>query len=104
VATVDRTSTSGTWASGGGGSRPIDTIVVGGGHNGLTCAAYLARGGKRVVVLESLPTVGGYRTTEPTVAEAPGFLMNTGGIDHTWRASCAGPRCTGAASARRCAS
>ena len=82
MATLDRTSTSGTWASGGGRSRPLDTIVVGGGHNGLTCAAYLARAGKRVVVLESLPTVGGYCTTEPTVAEAPGFLMNTGGIDH----------------------
>ncbi len=60
----------------------FDTIVVGGGHNGLTCAAYLARAGKRVIVLESLATAGGYCTTEATVPEAPGFLMNTGGIDH----------------------
>lgn len=60
----------------------VDTIVVGGGHNGLTCAAYLAREGKRVTVLESASTVGGYCTTEATVPEAPGFLMNTGGIDH----------------------
>lgn len=63
-------------------SGPIDTIIIGGGHNGLTCAAYLARAGKRVTVLESLPTAGGYCTSEATVSEAPGFLMNTGGIDH----------------------
>jgi phytoene dehydrogenase-like protein len=36
-----------------------DVIVVGAGHNGLTCAAYLARAGKRVLVLESRPRVGG---------------------------------------------
>ncbi|HTK63966.1 MAG TPA: NAD(P)/FAD-dependent oxidoreductase [Pseudonocardia sp.] len=68
--------------SGEGGGGEFDTIVVGGGHNGLTCAAYLARAGQRVVVLESLPTAGGYCTSETTVTEAPGFLMNTGGIDH----------------------
>jgi phytoene dehydrogenase-like protein len=36
-----------------------DVIVVGGGHNGLTCAAYLVRAGKRVLVLEARERIGG---------------------------------------------
>jgi phytoene dehydrogenase-like protein len=36
-----------------------DVIVAGGGHNGLVCAAYLARGGQRVAVLERRSEVGG---------------------------------------------
>lgn len=53
-----------------------DVIVAGGGHNGLTCAAYLARAGKRVLVLEQRDVVGGFCTTEETVPEAPGFRMS----------------------------
>src|SRR3954469_22703541 len=41
-----------------------DAIIVGGGHNGLTCAAYLARAGKRVLVLEARPRIGGACTLE----------------------------------------
>ncbi len=41
-----------------------DAIVVGAGHNGLTCAAYLARAGRRVLVLESRVRVGGACTLE----------------------------------------
>ena len=43
-------------------SRPTngyDAIVVGAGHNGLTAAAYLARGGRKVLVLEAADNVGG---------------------------------------------
>jgi len=45
-------------------ARPWDAIVVGGGHNGLTAAAYLARAGRRVIVLERRERLGGACTLE----------------------------------------
>ena len=40
-------------------ARRWDVVIVGAGHNGLTCAAYLARAGRSVLVLEARPQVGG---------------------------------------------
>ncbi len=50
--------------------RRWDVIVVGGGHNGLTCAAYLARAGRRVLVLERRDHLGGACTLEEPFPEA----------------------------------
>jgi phytoene dehydrogenase-like protein len=58
-----------------------DAIIVGGGHHGLTCAAYLAKAGKRVVVLERKPWLGGMTYSQETVAQAPGFVMNPCAVD-----------------------
>jgi phytoene dehydrogenase-like protein len=45
-------------------ARRWDAIVVGAGHNGLTCAAYLARAGRKVLVLEARERVGGACTIQ----------------------------------------
>ena len=62
-------------------SGEFDVIVVGGGHNGLTSAAYLARAGVRVALVEARDVVGGYCTSAETVEDAPGFVFNEAAID-----------------------
>lgn len=56
-------------------SRKFDTIIIGGGHNGLTAAAYLARAGRDVLVLERREMVGGCAVTEEIW---PGYRVSTG--------------------------
>jgi phytoene dehydrogenase-like protein len=56
-------------------SAHFDTIVIGGGHNGLVTAAYLAKGGQRVLVLEGRDVVGGAAATEEIF---PGYRVDTG--------------------------
>ncbi len=50
-----------------------DIVIVGGGHNGLVCAAYLARAGRRVLVLERRERVGGAAVSEEVF---PGFRFS----------------------------
>src|SRR6267378_6629789 len=47
-----------------------DVVIIGAGHNGLTCAAYLGMAGLKVKVLERRPVVGGAAVTEEF---CPGF-------------------------------
>src|SRR5437764_875678 len=54
-------------------AQKYDCIVIGGGHNGLVNAAYLARAGKRVLVLERRHVLGGAAVTEEVF---PGFKFS----------------------------
>ncbi len=55
-------------------ARSHEVVIIGGGHNGLTVAGYLAKAGVDVCVVEALPKVGGgVITIEPV---APGFKMD----------------------------
>src|SRR3990170_6083711 len=56
------------------GNGKYDAIVIGGGHNGLVCAAYLARAGQKVCVLERRHVLGGCATTEELW---PGYKVST---------------------------
>jgi phytoene dehydrogenase-like protein len=53
--------------------QAYDAIIVGGGHNGLVCAAYLARAGRRVLVLERRHVLGGAAVSEEV---HPGFRFS----------------------------
>ena len=58
-------------------SKQYDAIIIGGGHNGLVAASYLAKAGYKPLVLERRPFVGGCAVTEELI---PGFKFNTGAM------------------------
>lgn len=63
--------------------QAYDVIIIGAGHNGLVCAAYLLKAGYSVLLLEKRSVPGGAATTEESLPkEAPGFKFNLCAIDH----------------------
>ena len=59
-----------------------DVVIIGAGHNGLVCAAYLLKAGYKVLLLEKRPVLGGAATTEAIIPELPDFKFNRCAIDH----------------------
>ena len=54
-------------------SNPV--VIVGGGHNGLVCASYLARAGRKVQILEARQSVGGGASTTSFASLGVHFLV-----------------------------
>jgi flavin-dependent dehydrogenase len=74
-----------------------DAVIIGGGHNGLVAAAYLAQAGLKVVVLERRHVLGGAAVTEEVPA-ASDRLGAAGGLAWGWRQLRRGPAMFGLSS------
>ena len=62
--------------------QEYDVVMIGAGHNGLVCAAYLLKAGYSVLLLEQRSVPGGAATTEAVIPELPDFTFNLCAIDH----------------------
>jgi phytoene dehydrogenase-like protein len=72
-----------------GDAGTYDAVIVGGGHNGLVAAFYLAKAGLRPVVLERREIVGGCCVTEEF---APGYRASSGWSSAGWSSTLPGRR------------
>lgn len=59
----------------------FDVAVVGGGHNGLSAACYLAKAGRQVVLIEALEKVGGMASSGYLIPQAPQHLVHPCALD-----------------------
>jgi phytoene dehydrogenase-like protein len=62
-------------------TKQYDVAIVGGGHNGLAAACYLAEAGKKVVVIEAFEKVGGMASSGYLIPEAPQHLVHPCALD-----------------------
>jgi phytoene dehydrogenase-like protein len=62
-------------------AESFDAVIIGAGHNGLTCAAYLARAGLKVCVLERRSVIGGAAVTEEVW---PGYRVSVASYVMSW--------------------
>ncbi|MCB0727992.1 MAG: NAD(P)/FAD-dependent oxidoreductase [Ignavibacteriae bacterium] len=77
-------------------SSTYDAIIIGAGHNGLTCACYLAKAGLKVLVLDQYHTVGGMATTEEVTL--PGFRSDMHAVGYQFASLSPAPQELGLAS------
>jgi phytoene dehydrogenase-like protein len=56
-------------------TEEFDVVIVGAGHNGLVAGSYLARSGRRVLIVERSAKVGGMTSSGYLIAEAPGHMV-----------------------------
>lgn len=61
--------------------QQYDVAIVGGGHNGLAAACYLAAEGRKVIVVEALPKLGGMASSGYLIPEAPQHLVHPCALD-----------------------
>src|SRR5260370_25364162 len=64
-----------------GGRVSVGVAVVGGGHNGVVAACYLAKSGLRVTVVEASDLPGGMTASGPLIAAAPDHVINSCAVD-----------------------
>src|ERR1700742_1285992 len=62
-------------------SERYDVLVVGAGHNGLVAGSYLAKAGRKVLVVERSGAPGGLARSDFLIPEAPNHMINSGAIE-----------------------
>jgi phytoene dehydrogenase-like protein len=66
------------------GTETYDAIVIGGGHNGLVAACYLARAGQSVLLVEQHDRLGGMALSAPLIDAAPYHMVNPGAYENVY--------------------